>query len=326
MGKRNNTPSPAAISMPGIGMPRTQAGTPCHLPLRTRPRSKTGSDGFILIPVLAVLAIVALVAALLSRAVTTDVRANANLIRRAEAEEMSDGLARLVIRYVVTKPVEGTTIGAFSLDGSPVGCTAGRFVASISVASTAGLVDINKADQDTLERLFAGAGASNSAQLAAAVVDFRDVDSSRLVDGAEADEYAAAGLKHRPKNSPFTTVGELDQVFGMTPQLFARVRPYVTTRSGLNTPDMEIAGRGMRAMPFRTEMQDARRTRNLRIMVSVHPAGASRQYTREAIILLERRVAGGFMLKGWARISDHVAPAGSVLPDIGPCLTALTPK
>lgn len=326
MGKPNTTLSP-----PGTSMPRTRAcpmrgPTACGLPLRTMPGAPSRTEGFVLIPVLAVLALVALVSALLSRSVTTDVKANANIIRRAEAEVMSDGLARLAIRYAVGKRIEGGAIGPFNLDGSPVSCTAGRFVASISVASTSGFVDLNSASRDTLERLFASAGAVNAPALAAAVTDFRDIDSDRSIDGAEAEEYAAAGLTHGPKNAPFTTVGELDQVLGMTPQIFARVRPYVTTRSGLATPDMGVAGRSVRAMSFANEIQDRPRTRYLRIMVSVHPAGATRQYTREAVIMLERRVAGGFLVKGWDRVTHHVAPVGAVLSDIGPCVAGLTPK
>ena len=46
--------------------------------------------------------------------------------------------------------------------------------------------------------------------------------------GAESAAYQAAGLGHGPKNAPFETITELDQVLGMTATLLDRLRPLVT--------------------------------------------------------------------------------------------------
>ena len=274
-------------------------------PFRLRPEPER-ANGFILIPVLWVLGFLALVTAILTRTVSTDIKASANLLTRAQSEVLSDGIARLAIRYVSNTPRDGAAIGAFSLDGTPANCRAGDSIATIAMASTAGLVDINTATADTLERLFAAIGAPNPAGLAAAVIDFRDPDDEPSPGGAERAEYQAAGLAHGPKNAPFTNAGELDQVLGMTPQLFARARPLITTTSRLLSPDVNLAGPEILAMSFPNDLSNQQRTRYLRITVTIRRANNPRQYTREATLLLENRVRGGFLLKGWERTAFHI--------------------
>ena len=207
--------------------------------------ARRGSDdrrdgGFILLPVLFTLALLALVSMILTRTVATDIKQNANLLRGTEVEELSDGIARLTIRYLVGKSVDIDRIGVLPLNGTPVSCAVANKVAAISVNAAAGLIDINSASIDVLEALFSHAGAGNAKNLAAAVIDFRDADGETSPGGAEAPEYQAAGLFYGPKNGPFLTVGELDQVLGVTPELLARVRPLATTHSGLAAPDARL--------------------------------------------------------------------------------------
>jgi general secretion pathway protein K len=64
--------------------------------------------------------------------------------------------------------------------------------------------------------------------LAAAIVDFRDEDDVPGVNGAESAAYRAAGLAQGPKNAPFETVTELDQVLGMDLALLNRLRVVAT--------------------------------------------------------------------------------------------------
>jgi hypothetical protein len=73
--------------------------------------------------------------------------------------------------------------------------------------------------------------------LAAAIADFRDADNFRRLGGAEEADYRAAGLAWGPKNAPFDSVDELQQVFGMTTQLYERVAPSLTTYSAVETRD-----------------------------------------------------------------------------------------
>jgi general secretion pathway protein K len=92
-------------------------------------------------------------------------------------------------------------------------------------------MDLNHAPETRLAALFASAGAdqSKARSLADNVADFRDPDNLPHSHGAEAAEYQAAGLAWGPKNAPFQDVEELQQVLGMTPEIYDRVSAHLTT-------------------------------------------------------------------------------------------------
>lgn len=95
-----------------------------------------------------------------------------------------------------------------------------------------GKIDLNEAEQPLLQGLFESAELEKKAaeELAAAVIDWRDEDELLTPQGAEKEEYEAAGL-HGPANSPFEELLELRKVLGMTEELYLKVRPAVTIDS-----------------------------------------------------------------------------------------------
>lgn len=116
----------------------------------------------------------------------------------------------------------------------------------VAVVDESGKIDLNVADANLLARLFQqfGLGAGEAAQLAGAIVDWRDADG--LVSpggGAEAREYRAAGLPYGPADRPFTRVSELQRVLGMRHALYREVRPYLTVYTGLAQPNLAFADR-----------------------------------------------------------------------------------
>lgn len=113
----------------------------------------------------------------------------------------------------------------------------------LSVRGASGLVDINKAAEPLLKSVFAAAGAADdyASALAAAVVDWRDTDDLRHMDGAEIDDYVSAGMPWRPSNRPFSTVDELRFVLGVTPAIFREASPYLTVHSPGPTLDLDLA-------------------------------------------------------------------------------------
>ena len=56
-------------------------------------------------------------------------------------------------------------------------------------------------------------------------MDWVDPDDLSQPNGAEIAEYKAAGLSYGPKNAPFDTVSELQQVLGMTYALYEKIEP-----------------------------------------------------------------------------------------------------
>lgn len=124
----------------------------------------------------------------------------------------------------------------------------GDFVVSVAVRSEYAKVDLNHADANLLTILFRAGGVEfDKAQaLAAAVEDWRDGDDLLHLNGAERRQYAEAGRDYAPANAYFKSVDELGLVLGMTPTLFACVRPEVTIFAQRPGIDIENAAPRLR--------------------------------------------------------------------------------
>lgn len=278
-------------------------------------------NGFILVPVLWVLAFLALVSAILTRTVSNDLKAASNALHQADAELLSDGIARLTVRYVVAKGISANQSGAFKLSGEPLSCRVGDSVASISVVLAAGLIDVNTASQDVLEALFTELGAASPSGLAAALIDFRDPDSEAIPQGAEATDYTAAGLPYGPKNANLDVVGEIDQIIGITPEIVERALPLLTTQSHQTAPDTSVGVPQIASLRLKSSFWGTYKAKPLRIIVSVAAPNRPHSYARQASILLQPRVQNGYILKDWSRIEQSMTAASDA--DLPSCVASL---
>ncbi|MGR9115824.1 MAG: general secretion pathway protein GspK [Gammaproteobacteria bacterium] len=100
----------------------------------------------------------------------------------------------------------------------------------VRLLSEAGKIDINAADEAQLHILMhhAEIDEQKQQQIVNAILDWRDQDDLVRIDGAEKDEYLAAGLKYAPANRPFQSMAELQMVLGMDDSLFNWLEPFVT--------------------------------------------------------------------------------------------------
>ena len=115
---------------------------------------------------------------------------------------------------------------------------------TIRITDESGKVDLNQADATLLATLFTvlGSEQADAARVAGAILDWRDPDPlTQPSGGAEDPDYASAGRAHGAKDALFESVAEVEQVLGMTPQLYAKVEPYLTVFSGRSTPDPTFA-------------------------------------------------------------------------------------
>jgi general secretion pathway protein K len=83
-----------------------------------------------------------------------------------------------------------------------------------------------------------GLDQESAASLLDAILDWRDPDELVRPQGAERDQYEAAGYDYLPANAPFQSVDELRLVIGMTPDLMRRLQPLLTVyslQSGINS-------------------------------------------------------------------------------------------
>ncbi len=100
---------------------------------------------------------------------------------------------------------------------------------TISIRDASGLVDLNKADKDLLHNLLRQF--TDSEQRA---VFLRDrILQARGVDKDKRDDLRtdAAPQPDPPRSPPFIDVGQLRSVEGMTPEIFRRLKPFVTVYS-----------------------------------------------------------------------------------------------
>ena len=104
---------------------------------------------------------------------------------------------------------------------------------SVMIQDISGRIDLNTAPDALLQGLFKSVGLDDekSSALLDVILDWRDSDDLRRLNGAEAADYLAAGLKYKPANAPFETVDELQRVLGMTPQLYAQLADALTVYS-----------------------------------------------------------------------------------------------
>lgn len=100
-------------------------------------------------------------------------------------------------------------------------------------------ININTADPAKLARL-----PGMTSEMAACIVDWRDVDNVPLETGAEQGYYDLLERPYRCKNGPFTVPEELMLVKGMSAASFAGIKDYVTVygegKVNVNTAPYEV--------------------------------------------------------------------------------------
>ncbi len=95
-----------------------------------------------------------------------------------------------------------------------------------------GRININKASPEILKNLMmaadSGIGEDKASAIADAIEDWRDGNDDRSDHGAESSEYHSLKKPYEARNGDLESVEELNMVMGMTPELFRKIRPYVT--------------------------------------------------------------------------------------------------
>lgn len=279
-----------------------------------------------LIAVLLAMLFISSIAIALTLTTRGRLQTTANFASTEEARLLADGLAELVAADWAAPQHPAAQRLSLAYDGRVVRCRIDEKAVGISVTSVLGLVDLNAAPQGVLERLLEAVNIpSGRAQvLAAAITDFRDGDNDPAPGGAETNAYLAAGLPHGPKNAPFETVGELEQVLGMTREIFNAVRRYVTVNSRSPFIDRAVAAPELVAGLARLEISQgpprieifqhaADSSRIVRVMVSVETSRGVR-FVREAVVERATQTKNGYALVDWTSHRDEAELSGRSIP------------
>jgi general secretion pathway protein K len=140
-------------------------------------------------------------------------------------------------------------------DGRPYTFGFGNARVEVRVTDDSGKIDINRAGGVILTGLFVGQGVplEQAEALADAIQDWREPSLTKRPNGAKDADYRAAGLSYGPTGMPFRTVSELQQVLGMTYDLYRLVEPALTIYSGGGMPNLASAPlQALEALPNMT--------------------------------------------------------------------------
>jgi general secretion pathway protein K len=219
-------------------------------PAATENLRRKSADGFILVAVLWILGGLATLAAIYALYVVnaaTSLEVNND---RIQAEAAVSGALELTAYYlsnveVAARPTSGTF--NFQIGSSNVG---------VGFRSEAARIDLNMAPKDLLAGLFGvlGAQPDSASYYADRIIGWRTTAPTQNEDqDKEITGYRTAGLRHNPRQAPFTNVQELWLVLGLPPVIIERALPFVTVFSGLATVNiMDAAPEVVAALPGMT--------------------------------------------------------------------------
>jgi len=203
-----------------------------------------GDEGIALIAVLWTLLLLSIIAAALIIETRSSTRIALNMTEGAALRAAADaGIQRAILELADARSSGALDTAKLRPDGTVYAWRFANRTVNFSIQGELGKVNLNQAPQALLVSLFrlVGVDAGKARSIADAVADFRDAYNFIHPYGAEEADYRIAGLAWGPKNAPFETVEELQQVLGMTAPIYARVAPYLTTYSLGNAVDTNAA-------------------------------------------------------------------------------------
>ncbi len=267
---------------------------------RSEPGHSAAESGFALLIVLWTLVLVALLFAMLTSTSRSDAQLTANLRSAAELEAVADGAIYTALFDLLRRGVARDLAPPPSrLSGAEIG---------VQVVDQSGLMNPNTASPELLGALLLrlGADAGQANRIAAAVADWRAPGRRSARRGFKAAQYQAAGLHYGPPGAPFETLGELGDVFGMTPALLAALAPHLTLYSD-GDPDPAVADPVVRAALRDAgygERAERAALQTVRITAAAQRGGA--RAVRSAVI----RIGASSTGRGWRILVWETALAG----------------
>lgn len=194
-------------------------------------------EGVALVLVLWMVTLLTVIAGNFSYSMRGEAKIAHNQLLAAQARAQADAGVQRAWLELMKPPTEPQR---WQGDGFPHEWMSGDAVVRVTILDESGKIDLNTASDVLLKGLFKSAGLNEEASIALldAVLDWRDPDKLKRLQGAEEDDYRSAGRDYVPSNTLFETVDELRQVLGMSPALYRRLAPMLTVysrQSGVNT-------------------------------------------------------------------------------------------
>lgn len=184
------------------------------------------SGGFALLIVLWTLVLIAFLVLHLTASGRTEIRIANNLVANAVTAAAADGAINAAI-FNLSNPQPDQR---WPLDGAAHALTVGDVRVVVRLRDEATRINPNLAAPALLEALLRAVGADpdRARLLVAAIDEWVGSSENPRTQAAMLADYRAAGLDYGPPGAPFETLDELGRVLGMTPELFAALRPHLT--------------------------------------------------------------------------------------------------
>ncbi len=189
--------------------------------------------GMVLVIVLWIVTLLAVMAGGFAYSMRVETRLATSAVERAQAR----ALAEAGVVYALAWQLDSEAQKKWPPSGDPHDWEFGGGQVRISVEDAAGRISLNNANPQVLQKTLAtlGVADTDAEKLAAAITDWRDQDDQTTAPGgAESAEYQGAG-RPGPKNAPFESVDELQQILGID-------RDTAQHLAGLATADALISG------------------------------------------------------------------------------------
>jgi general secretion pathway protein K len=266
------------------------------------------SGGFALLIVLWTLVLIAFVVLHLTASGRTEIRIADNLVANAAAAAAADGaISEAIFNLSDPRPEQ-----RWPLDGSRRSLKVGDCRVDVRLEDEETRINPNLASTPLMEALLQVVGSDPNAarRIAAAIADW--VGSSptpKTVDALQAD-YRAAGLDYGPPGAPLETMDELGRVLGVTPTLFAALKPHLTLYGPAEPkpgPDPVVTAAvaqlpqlGGEAAPTTPSPQDVL---TVRIIATAHGPGNA-HVTHNAIVRIGASLPQGYTVLAWGSAID----------------------
>lgn len=261
------------------------------------------SAGFALIIVLWTLVLIGFITAQLVTGGRTELRIASNLVANAVANAAAEGAVFQSIFDLLGAAGDDRTRLDDNMERE---IRIGECRIAVLVQDEAARINPNLASPALLEALLrmTGSDPGIARQLAAGIGEWVGAPGAARNEKELFAEYRAAGLSYAPPGEPFETLEELQRVRGMTPAVYAAIRPHLSlfapAEPRIDRADPVVAS-ALRALGQNAtgSLAETRQSdlRTLRIAVSVEgPSGA--RSSRTAIARLSRGSAS-YKILSW---------------------------
>ena len=208
-------------------------------------------QGIALVIVLWLLVLLSMIALHLSATSRTVTRISSNFVDGTQARYAADAGVQWAIWNLSLPEAQ-----RWLADGSFQQMQLDRVTVSVSLQDENGKFNINAMTLAQLLALFAAAGIdeATASSLSDKILDWRDSDDLRRLNGAEDEDYLAAGFGYEVADGLFKSVEELRKIMGMEEWIYQLISPALSTKARNQGVNPWVASRlVLLAMPGATE-------------------------------------------------------------------------